>query len=306
MKKLRIIANKRAGNHAAVKIIQQARQKLWGWDVEFKFPESLEEIKIFCEELDPEVYEAVILVGGDGTFNKALQVLVKKNIPIALYPSGTANDLARERGLLPNWNQIQTLIDKKLYSPMDLIRVNDSYFATVGGVGLGAALTHKVNRLRARSLAFRKVWKWTRSHVYSLLAAQTILAGKSFAQRVKISSNDFKLHVPVSSLLICNQKRLGGDMTVAPKAKTDDAKFDVIILSVEDRLAILRAVRDSIKGSGFPANHRFSATKCVVESLDGKPILAFGDGEPLLSAKKLEFELCPNAIKIYRQTNDIK
>ncbi|CAN5792065.1 hypothetical protein BH24GEM1_BH24GEM1_02920 [soil metagenome] len=43
--------------------------------------------------------DRVIVGGGDGTLNAAVQVLVQANLPLGIIPLGTANNLARTLGI---------------------------------------------------------------------------------------------------------------------------------------------------------------------------------------------------------------
>ena len=43
--------------------------------------------------------DRVVVAGGDGTINQAVQVLVELGLPLAIIPAGTANNMARTVGL---------------------------------------------------------------------------------------------------------------------------------------------------------------------------------------------------------------
>ena len=48
---------------------------------------------------DPALVDAVLVAGGDGTINEAVNGLARSSLPLALLPLGTANVLANELGL---------------------------------------------------------------------------------------------------------------------------------------------------------------------------------------------------------------
>lgn len=94
-RKIAIIANSKAGVGTAKKHILNAKRELWGWEQEFFFPESVDHARSVVERLDPNMFQAIVVMGGDGTFNKMLPALMKSPIPCIPFPSGTANDFAR-------------------------------------------------------------------------------------------------------------------------------------------------------------------------------------------------------------------
>lgn len=301
MKRLRIIINGYAGSGGrarAAALIQSARRQLWGWDADFELPATLDETRELCRTASAGRYEAIVVCGGDGTFNQALPALVSHELPVAVYPLGTANDLAAELGIRPDWTQLQSLLDRRQYKEIDLVRINDRYFATVGGLGLGAALTSRVNELRQHSETFASIWSQMKSEMYGLMVGQMILTGQSPMRRLMITADGFVKDLEVSSLLIANQSRLGGDILVAPKAQNDDGLFDVVVLALGNRFELMRSMLGAKLGQSFPGNHRFSARRCQVEAIDGKPIGVFGDGELLFEAARLDFELVPRCLKV--------
>jgi diacylglycerol kinase (ATP) len=302
MKKLRVIINSGAGSARTREIIQAARRQLWGWDTEILLPESPEKTREYCRTVDPARHEAIVLAGGDGTFNQALPALIGCKVPVVPFPAGTANDLASELGVHADWRDMQALFDRKQYRPIDLVRINDRFFATVGGLGLGAALTSKVNDLRVRSRMFRSLWGRMKSEMYGVMAAQLIATGQCGVRRLMITADGFVKDLWVSSLIVANQGRLGGDIVVAPKAANDDGLFDVVVLALDNRFELLRSMLGAKLGQSFPGNHRFASNRLKVESLDGKPIPVFGDGELLFNAKVLDFELLPQALLVYGAT----
>lgn len=61
-------------------------------------------------------YDRIVVVGGDGTSASLLTAEQLPDVPVALVPIGTANDLARELGVLralrgKSWTELPTIID---------------------------------------------------------------------------------------------------------------------------------------------------------------------------------------------------
>ena len=64
-----------------------------------------EKYDILTEILKKEKYDILILSGGDGTLSRSLSLLYKENIDfsdVAIFPTGTSNDLAKSLDLGEN------------------------------------------------------------------------------------------------------------------------------------------------------------------------------------------------------------
>ncbi len=300
MKKLAIIANRSAGKGQALTALQQAKRQLWGWDVDFKLPTTISELQETCQALDPNIYEAAVLVGGDGTINQALPGLSQSQVPFCPYPGGTANDLAHELGIRPEWNQIQNLINKKKIATIDLITVNKIPFATVAGIGIGALLTSEFNLKRKKSWIFREASKKLQSQIYTALTAKTILFRRDYFHHLVIKSDTFSEKIKTAAVFICNQSFLGGDMTVAPEISNTDKRFNVLIIPRSKIFSLMKGLAE-IKMGFLPKDFIvFSTDRLSIKESRGKNLKVFGDGEILTENTELDFRITPSAISVYR------
>jgi diacylglycerol kinase family enzyme len=86
-----------------------------------------------------EGYDLVLVLGGDGTLNEALNGVAGTDTPLGVLPGGGTNVFARTHGLR------EGSPPKKI----NLGLVNGRYFGFIAGVGFDAAVVHQVER-RAR------------------------------------------------------------------------------------------------------------------------------------------------------------
>lgn len=297
-RKLAIIINAHAGESRAALIAREAHRKLWGWPLEFFIGVDVEATRLFISQLGPEVFAAIIVAGGDGTLNQLLPSLLKTNLPIATFPAGTANDLASENGMTGDWEDLQSAIDLNTVKKIDLIEVNGRPFATIGGIGIGASLTHYVNQMRNNHYWFRKLWKLSRSNAYSALAAKKIMMDRDYIHSVRIRTTDFDQSMKISSLLICNQSLLGGDMLITRQSRNDDGKFEMVITSADQRIELIRSLLAAKNGKGLHYNYLIETDSCEITSNNGQKIRVFGDGETLAEAESLTFKILPSALSV--------
>ena len=102
MKRIRLIYNKSAGQNKGSEIISEVIGRLSenGYEVT-AFRASKENS---CEEFianTPEDTYGIVVAGGDGTINKAVNFMKKHNIdvPLGIIPAGTSNDFALHLGV---------------------------------------------------------------------------------------------------------------------------------------------------------------------------------------------------------------
>ncbi len=89
--------------------------------------------------------QTIVVHGGDGTVNEALQPLVGGPTPLAVWPGGTANVLARELALPGDLEGVADMIAAGRTRRVSVGRAGSRYFLVMAGVGLDAALVRAVN-----------------------------------------------------------------------------------------------------------------------------------------------------------------
>ncbi len=95
-------------------------------------------------------HAGVVVFGGDGTVNGALPALLSTGLPLAVFPAGTVNDLARELGATADWPALLALLRDGVPAPMDVAVVNERPFAVYATLGLGAENSRYMHRTRHR------------------------------------------------------------------------------------------------------------------------------------------------------------
>jgi len=94
--------------------------------------------------------DAVIVGGGDGTLNLALQGLVETGLPLGIIPLGTANNLARTIGIPADPLEACGVIAQGQRRRIDLGWVNGRYFFTTASIGLSVRITEELSAERRR------------------------------------------------------------------------------------------------------------------------------------------------------------
>lgn len=110
--------------------------------VKSKSPQhSVEEIHSHRHNID-----LVIAAGGDGTISSMAGAIHDTQLPLAILPLGTANDLAKSIGIPDDLDQACEAIIAGHTRRIDLGKVNDHYFFNAVNLGLGTEITHELTQ----------------------------------------------------------------------------------------------------------------------------------------------------------------
>ncbi|NBW81739.1 hypothetical protein EBR21_08290 [bacterium] len=238
--------------------------------------------------------EDLVIAGGDGTLQCALPTLVETQRPFVVLPLGTANDFASHWGFTPDLLSVYHSLERRILRRADVIQCNE----TVGGLGVGSLLTRDFNSLRRISPLFKKASHFAGTNIYTGLAAATILGRRSYLRKYEIETENGVISGLYSNVFVCNQPRLGGDLLVAPQARTTDGLFDVLLLKGRTPYELLASLA-KMKMRGEPMlSQRVKANQMVIRSLDGMGNLLFADGESFELGSELKFKMHQQALNI--------
>jgi diacylglycerol kinase (ATP) len=131
----------------------------------------------------------------------------------------------------------------------------------------------RVNRSRYKGGGLRGSAVFLRESIAALM--------RFGGRRVRIrSDDDGPTERTVQSIVIANGQYFGGGMHVAPHARVDDGKFDVVIIDAMSRARSLTSMPSLYRGTHLnrPGVELRRATRVVIEALDA-PLLFDVEGE---------------------------
>ncbi len=246
-----------------------------------------------------EGFPKVIAVGGDGTVNEAVNALAGSQAALGIIPAGGANDLATHLGIPADMDRALGIALHGRTKNIDLIKVNGSYYATVGGLGIAAKVAFRVNNLRRLSSRGQALYRLFGRLIYSACALREILGQPEFSSQCRLTIDGHRCTVRVWGLFVGNQPRLGNTFIVNPAADHGDAWLDICLIhnpgsKLRQLLTVLLATRGRHTRLPFVQTSRARIVK--VESED--PLMFFGDGEILSLRPPHNIELAPRALKV--------
>lgn len=174
-------------------------------------------------------HDLVIVGGGDGTLNAALEGVVASGLPLGLLPLGTANDLARTLGLPADPLVAAAAVVAGRLRPIDLGWVNGKHFVNVASIGLSVQVTAELSGDLKR--------RWGRLG-YALGALRAWRRVRPFTAHIRCDQHRWS--VEAVQVAVGNGRHFGGGMTVAADARIDDCRLDLFALAP---LGLLGAAR---------------------------------------------------------------
>lgn len=184
--------------------------------------------------------DRVVVAGGDGTLNLALQSLVGTGLPLAVLPLGTANNLARTLGIPATLPEACHLAVHGARRAIDLGWVNRRYFFTTASMGLSVEITEALTRETKR--------RWG-VLAYGVAAIRALARARPF--HADITWNGGSRHSRTIQLVVGNGRYYGSALPVAEDAAIDDASLDLYSLEVRhwwQLLALVPALRRGRQG----------------------------------------------------------
>ena len=175
-----------------------------------------------CIQRYQDRVSAVVIGGGDGTLNVAVDALVETGLPLGILPLGTANDLARTLNLPQTLPEACQVIAQGHRRRIDLGRVNGKYFFNVASCGLSIKITQELSgKLKQR-------WGVL---AYAIAAIRTITTARRFTTVIQVDDG-VKMTRRSLQIAVGNGRYYGGGLTVVEDAAIDDQRLDLYSLEI--------------------------------------------------------------------------
>ena len=244
---------------------------------------------------------SVIACGGDGTVNEVVNGLIR--IPhdhrpsLGVVPMGSANDFATSVGLPLKPDRALADAVRLPSAPIDVIRMTAEtsgepsvcYYINMTTGGFGAEITSSTPKTLKRMLG---------GGAYSLMGALKAWRHRSY--RGTLHWGDHEQAASLLLLALGNGRQSGGGQVLAPRAKLDDGRLDVLLVKDFHSVTELPALLGELQQ--FPAEGRyvryFTASQLTVTTRsDDEPWPLTLDGEAK-RYQRFTAEVVPLALKV--------
>ena len=304
MKKVHLLVNLKSGSDKGAKALKEIeaalkKEKL-AYNIQIStYPGQLVPIATKTANEINNNYECIVVVGGDGSLNQALNGVknsLHPDTPLAYFPAGTGNDFARAAKLQNNPlkfikkiknHPTVTNVDCGRYQ--DLLTGEEKYFVNNLGIGFDAFVVNKTNHSKLKT-KFNKIN--IGNLTYGINIAQALKGQDNF--KVKILTNEHTYSYDHAYLVTTtNHPYFDGGVPILPIANIYNHKLDIAIVEKPNLAKFLYLFSKLLlNGSHMQSKqfHYFEANKIEVETYQAE----YGqlDGEELNRRKfHLKFEV---------------
>ncbi len=251
-------------------------------------------------------HQLVIAVGGDGTFNEAVNGYMQHDqahrhkAALSVLMVGTGGDFVRNFSLPRAWPERLAHIARAPLRPVDVGRVRcvdnhgqqvERYFINIASFGLSGAVTRDVNRRGGAG-------RWGGQLTF---AQASLAAGRRFTPQPVTLTVDAQpaIQANVTTVAVANGRYFGGGMMVAPNAQPDDGKFDITVIAETTWWQMLGWLPRLYRGAhlGHPKVSDARGAMLHAQAQGAEPVLIETDGEPI-GQLPASFDLLPGALAL--------
>jgi len=209
----------------------------------------------------------IVAAGGDGTVGDVLNRY--PGLPVAIFPLGTENLLAKFLGIRPSPEQVTSLIVARKICPLDLCTLDDTRFAIMASCGFDAAVVHRTHAARTGHITqlsyLRPTWQTLRHYRYPPL---------------RLFLDDSK--TPLTGVLaeFVNVPAYALGLPVARAARGDDGLIDVRLFQRPSAFHMIRYCYKVFRGTHESLPDVISARASRIRVESDEPVPFQVDGDP--------------------------
>ncbi|MAV65317.1 MAG: hypothetical protein CMG00_09030 [Candidatus Marinimicrobia bacterium] len=245
------------------------------------------------KKLDLKKYNAIFMLGGDGTFHEIVTGLMirkkKEKVPIGIIPTGSGNSFLYDFNNIDPIHMLKKILHFKKRS-VDVIKVktpNDIIYS-INLIGWGLVTDIGINAEKFR---------WLGPSRYTIVSLAEIIKKKNHEATLLV--NDKKYTKKFTFIIACNTKYVGKGMFMAPNAQVNDGLLDLIVVKGNlSRTVLFKTLPKLFKGTHItdPNVKYYQIPKFSLKT-KGKDLLNI-DGE-LKGTTSIDVEVIKNAIEVF-------
>lgn len=229
----------------------------------------------------------VVAWGGDGTVNEVGAALAHRDATLGIVPSGSGNGLARELRIPFDPAAAIAVAIGGRERRIDAGELDGRLFFNVAGVGLDARVAHRFAEAVTVRRGFRR---------YLAITASELLAYRP--DRLTVTLGGESLQVLPLLVAIANGRQYGNGALIAPDARLDDGRLDLVVIGARSPVAALARVPQLFAGRIARAPGVVTRSVVNVELTADCPQLYHVDGEPFAGGPTLRAVVKPGALRV--------
>jgi YegS/Rv2252/BmrU family lipid kinase len=176
--------------------------------------------------------ELILVAGGDGTINEAVNGMAHSDVPLGILPAGTANVLANELGMGNSMERAAAILPDAVQERIALGTISSTakasprYFLMMAGAGLDADIVYSLNPRLKEATGKAAYWIAGFSKVGHRIPEFTVRA----------NGGEYR----ASFALVSRVRNYGGDLEIAPTISLLDDEFEMVLFEGESSFGFLK------------------------------------------------------------------
>ncbi len=225
----------------------------------------------------------VVIAGGDGTVSQVVGSLMETKVHFGIIPCGSGNGLAYAARIPKQPAKALEVIFNGKARSTDGFMINGRFACMLAGLGFDAKVAHDFAQQPKRGLA-----------TYIRQVVKNFFAAKTYSFDVTIHKHRWSTEAFFIS--IANSNQFGNNFTIAPEASLSDGLIDIVIVTEQNKLALLLQTFMQVTGKNkLQAETAINKNKGIVYfQTDALKIVNAGgaplhiDGDPAETPAELE------------------
>ncbi len=252
-----VIVNRSSGRFEYSVLSQHLKEKLTPNTVDFHETAGPGDATEIARKLLDEDCKYIMVAGGDGTLNEAVQPLIGSSKVVVPIPAGTGSDFCKTLGISSIDDSVRSVMDGRIITSDTALckwKSGQRYFINILEIGFGASVMERVNS------SARKGGK-----VFTRSVMRELFSLKNYPYSISIDGKEVELVSP--EIIIANGMYFGGGMKASPDSSISDGFLDVHIIGKLGRISLFRRFRKLIDGSYIKDSDvlNYSAKKIAVK-----------------------------------------
>jgi YegS/Rv2252/BmrU family lipid kinase len=267
-------------------------------EVDFELTEKGEDspksAKNLAKRAIKEGFERIVVCGGDGLLNEAINGIMEEKIPensaIGVIPTGSGNNFAKALGIPKDIKKAFEIIksEKKIF--VDVGKVNQKYFINCFSLGFDAKINDLANKIKEnysflpRSLSY--LFAALKEIVFQIPSYEMEITGEiNFKEKLVL-------------VAITNSPSYGGIFKINPGASISDGKFNLCKIYPVSKLKAFYTLFLATQGKHLKIPEVKTYTFSGALKISSKePIIWEIDGEVQKPEKEFQIEILKNSLK---------
>ncbi|PZS07960.1 MAG: diacylglycerol kinase, partial [Chloroflexi bacterium] len=284
-----IICNPRAGRQEGTERVRQAIRVLEsaGWSVTVEQSNGPGDATRLARFAVTGKLDAVLVAGGDGTLNEAVQGIAGSDTALGTLPYGTVNVWARELAMPLNPVEAAHAIVDGRIERIDLGLTNGRYFMLMTGIGLDGEIVRRAQALKHHKRRFG---------ILPYVAAVLLTVPRYRGADLELRYDGLIRRVHAVMVIIGNTRLYGGRFYLTPSAVATDGRLDVCMVKGRGPLAFGRHALPLILAGRLAQGDVEVLRVRQLEVTADSPLAVQADGE-LIGTTPTTIEIQPRALR---------